>query len=80
MQGGSNVFAINSTGNFQDAEVVNTVHFTDGSEKHLSYGIDILDFEDHCADGSRTHRLKMASCSFYDRKLSLWTAAFEKSF
>lgn len=82
MQGGSNVFEIHFMGepvSLQAAEVVNMVHFTDNSEKHLSYGIDILSVEDDVNENTRRHLLQMASCSFYDRRLSLWTASFEKS-
>lgn len=54
-------------------EEVNEFHHTDErNEKHLAYGIDVLSITDN---GSSDTSFCIASCSFYDNLVQIWSGS-----
>lgn len=85
MQGGSNIFQLNLATALDESavtEVLHTEHYIDDFGKHLSYGIDVLSTSAIAGQDSKSGKQEVSfsalSCSFYDRKVSLWDATFEE--
>lgn len=76
MQGGSNIYRLDLSSS-DVIEVVDNSHFTDEKEKHLSYGIGVLD----CSVGKEEAQFLTASCTFYDSTVYFWKSklAFDRN-
>lgn len=83
MQHGASIYQIDLSGDRQISDSCQNKHvlYTDGSEKHLTYGLSEIsrrpihqDQDDSLVTGVE---FVMASCSFYDNLVSEWTARFE---
>lgn len=83
MHGGCHIYRLNLTFDVPEGEVadptgrkiriceIGAFHHTDErNEKHLAYGIDVLSF---VTTNPSNADFKIASCSFYDNLVQLWT-------
>lgn len=76
MQGGSRVYRLASTPDNDSFCVTGSVVQTDErNPAHLAYGIDVIGY-DHDAERGEGHEYKftLASCSFYDNLVQVWSA------
>ncbi len=72
MQGGSRLYrlAANEGGEYRLVDSV--VQTDERNPNHLAYGIDVIGHSD--SSSSSSQEFTLASCSFYDNLVQVWTA------